>query len=157
AREWAAWAAKFGYRLDLDARAGLLLITPAGTGAIERRLQVIDSVEAWFEKLLPRPAPRPEAAEPAEPSPPPPSGALPKDPEGPPPGAPRKEPPAPVPDTTPANVGAWGSALFQPDLQTAVMLVVRDQPEYLSVLELLGQKRAFLSDWIEEARKNTGF
>src|SRR5262245_60875072 len=54
AREWAAWAAKFGYRLDLDARAGLLLITPAGTGAIERRLQVIDSVEAWFEKLLPR-------------------------------------------------------------------------------------------------------
>lgn len=152
---WQAWAAKLGYRFDLDAAARVMLVTPRDNSRGEARMKVIARTVAWFDALLPAPARAAgetvattpgEAREPQ---------GIPEDPESPPPGAPpTRESPR---ETKPVVIQSWGTGSIEPDTQTAVMLVLDDQRDYQSVLDFLARSKPFLEGWVEKAREHTGF
>jgi hypothetical protein len=161
---WEPWAKKAHYRMDFDNDARVLLLTIEKGSRAEAHLKVIARAEAWFDTLLPAPdrtpikgLEKPVAAKPAA-APTPAPDAIPEDPEGPPPV--NNLPPVKSPSSTTTGTGAmksWGSGSTEPDSQTAVILVLDNEKDYASVIEMLSSTQVYLKEWATEARKSLGF
>jgi hypothetical protein len=166
-QRWEPWAKKAHYRMDFDNNARVLLLTPEKSSRAEAHLKVIARTESWFDALLP-PADRtpvkglekPVTAKPAA-APTPPPDVIPEDPESPPPSAtppPSKAPASKTaPQATASPTKAWGSGSIEPDTETAVMLVLDNEKDYASVVEMLSATESYLKDWATEAKKSLGF
>ena len=167
---WEAWAKKSHYRMDFDNDARVLLVTPEKSSRAEAHLKIIARAESWFDALLPAPdrAPikgleKPAAAKPAAaaaPAPTPAPDVIPEDPEGPPPGtsvSPAKTSPTGTSAPVQSAGASWGSGSIEPDKQTAVVLVLDNEKDYASVIEMLGSTQSYLKDWVGDAKKALGF
>jgi hypothetical protein len=159
---FADWAKKAGYRMDFDAQSRVLLITPVERSRLVDTQKIVAQAETWFDTLLPMPEHTAAAAsEPAKPEAPakkPAPAPIPEDPESAPAGggAAPKPAPAPAPTGTAATKN-WGSGSIEPDTQTAVMIIVKDEKEYATLLDSLGLNQPYLAAWLETARKQQGF
>jgi hypothetical protein len=162
---WEAWAKKAHYRMDFDNDARVLLMTPEKSSRAEGHLKIIARAETWFDALLPPPdrAPikgleKPTAAKPASaPTPAPAPDTIPEDPEGPPPATNLPPPKSSPSTTTGTSMKSWGSGSIEPDKQTAVVLVLENEKDYASVIEMLSSTQSYLKDWAAEAKKALGF
>jgi hypothetical protein len=98
--EWAAWSQKAGYRMELDAGARALVLTPE-KGKPEGALALVAFAESWFDGLLPavHPPPAPIAAPGAKP-----------------PTA--KAPPGSTPGSTPSSTSGAKTAKSTPTAKT---------------------------------------
>lgn len=156
----ADWAKKTGYRLDFDAQSRVLLVTPVDRSRLEATLKIVGQAETWFDTVLPAPDRTAVAqAEPAKPEAAPKKNApapIPEDPEsGPVKGTPQTAP-ASAPTPTPASK-SWGSGSIEPDTQTAVMVIVKDEKDYATLLDAVAANQAYLASWLEKAREQQGF
>ncbi len=149
-RAWAGWAEAEGFRLDLCDDARVLVVTPRKGSKASRWLRTVEKVEARFDALLPRPAERGEA-EPTPPPEDPDEGGIPEDPEAGPAGG------APPADRRWHVEWTWGVAERSPDTETVVLFVVRDDADYLAILEKLAADHPYLAGWAKGARKLAGF
>jgi len=165
---WEPWAKKLNYRMDFDNDARVLLVTPEKSSRADAHLKIIARAESWFDALLPAPdrAPikglekpaAPKVAGSAAPAPAPAPDVIPEDPEGPPPGAtsaPVKH--GPVTSGPVSSSLSWGSGSIEPDKETAVMLVLDNEKDYASVIEMLAGTHSYLKDWVGDAKKALGF
>ncbi len=155
---WEKWAKEHEYRMTVDPAARLVLVTPAERSIHEKQAEILARTSKWFDEILPVPDRTPvvKAAEASstKPTPEKPPDVIPEDPESPPAGTP---PPKPVKTEPAKKATSWGAASLQPDSQTGVMLVIRDEKEFATALDELGQAHPYLKDWLASARKNTGF
>jgi len=158
---WSAWTKELDYRLDLERTGRVLLISPSENGRVGAQLELVESAIEFFDEHVPRadpqalrpygpivPAPEPVAPE---------VGPLPEDPEG---EAPweaggfgkktEKTESAPV-ETK------WGVESVEPDVETIVFLVVRDERDYRKLLGFLGKGYPYLATWVREATRQQGF
>lgn len=152
---WEKWAVEHEYRMTLDPGARLLLVTPADRSIHEKQIEIVARTCKWFDELLPVPDRTPQVQTSEASSKAPPQKApdvIPEDPESPPVAAP---PPKPIKTEPAKKVTSWGAV--QPDSQTGVMLVLRNEKEYATALDELGRTHVYLKDWLVSARKNTGF
>lgn len=162
-----AWAEVAEYRMDFDAQGRILLLSPKGRSRLSDTLRTIAKTETWFDTVLPLP-PRaqPKAATPASsgnepkaggtPPPRPPTPPIPEDPEG----RPRQGVLAPEgPDTRGLTTwsSSWGTGTMEPDSVTAVLVIARNAEDYATLLDVLAKEREYLRDWLDVARKHTGF
>jgi len=161
---WEPWARKAHYKMDVDNDARVLLMTPEKSSRSEAHLKVIARAESWFDALLPAPDRTPirglekpaAVAKPAAAAKPPPD-VIPEDPDGPPPGAVGAPGVDAAPTTTAAPMKSWGSGSSEPDTATAVVLVLDNEKDYASVIEMLGSSQAYLKEWAGDAKKSLGF
>lgn len=158
------WAKKAHYRMDFDTPARVLLLSPEKSSRAEAHLKIIARAETWFDALLPTPdrtpikgLEKPVAAKPAAPPAPGPApDVIPEDPESPPPAAPPPPKKAPaVPATSVSK--SWGSGSIEPDKETAVVLVLDNEKDYASLVEMLAATQSYLKDWSAEALNSLGF
>jgi len=157
---WAPWIAQHDYRMDLDASARVLLVSSHTRARVAGELGLIERTGALFDALLPPPPPSSGAPAPVqgEPKPAPGAAPIPEDPEAPPSGLQPVPAEDPVDQRTAARPATtWGAGSLEPDGQAAVMLVLKTEGDYLSALEFLTGLQPYLAEWIEEARKHTGF
>ena len=153
---WSPWVARSDYRMDLDRSARVLLISKHTRSRARSELELIERTGETFDELLPAVGAGDEW--------PPLQGAgvasetdeIPEDPEQAPLGL-----GGPDPDerTTAEHPGetTWGAATFEPDTQTAVMLVLHDEEDYAGALAFLAEQQPYLEAWVAEARAHTGF
>jgi hypothetical protein len=160
---WEAWAGKANYRMDFDNQARVLLLTPEKHSRAEAQMKIIARTESWFDALLPPPdrtpvkgLEKPVAAKPAA-APVAPPDVIPEDPESPPPGAPPPSAPASPAKSGTSVARTWGSGSIEPDKETAVVLVLENEKEYASVVEMLAATQSYLKDWAGEAQQSLGF
>jgi hypothetical protein len=164
-QRWAAWAKKARYRMDFAESGRVLLLTPEKSSRAESHLKVVARTESWFDGLLPAPDRTPikglekpaAAAKPAAAPASPPPEVIPEDPESPPAGA---APASSKPQATPASTktaSSWGSGSIDPDKETAVMIVLDNEKDYASAIEMLSTSESYLKEWSVEAKKNLGF
>ncbi len=153
---WGPWAREHGYRLDLTRDGVVLLIAPAGASGGEDRLEDVEEVLRLVDDQLPTPdrsaEPEPLAGREGE-------GELPEevpdDPEGPLPEDPGVDPvPTSVAEPAPGSAGPESVEL---DTATAVLFVVRDEPEYGLLVDQLAERWPYLSSWAEDTRQYPGF
>jgi len=134
---WEPWAAKQGYKIDVDDAARLVILTPRTSSRANKARSLSAKCEEWFEALLP-PPPRAAAA--------PATGGIPEDPE-----APRSKPLPPPRDTT------VETGIAAPDTQTPVLLVLAKEKDQVSAAAFLGSLRADLAAWARSAPEKLGF
>jgi hypothetical protein len=166
--EWEPWAKKAGYRMDLDARGRVLVLTPSSTSRAEKMMPLVTRAEAWFDELLPVPGPGAGAGKAARASAPPVSkktDEIPEDPEGPPPevvpskdarkGDAKKSGSAgPKPE---AGSSSWGAGSYAPDSRTAALIALADEKDQAGVLEFLATAHPEMKEWASKAGKDLGF
>lgn len=150
-RAWAEWADAEGFRLDLSKDGRVLVITPRRGSQASRWLRTVEKVGARVDALLPRPPAREESAPEPPPEEPGEAGGVPEDPEEGPAGG------TPPEDRRWHVEWTWGLAERSPDTETAVLFVVRDDADYLSILEKLAADHPYLAEWAKGARKLAGF
>jgi hypothetical protein len=163
--EWKEWAAKAGYRMELDAAGRVLLLQAEKGSHTASAMTVVGRAEAWFDETLPLLNPPPIAAKETKPKA---SGAsappkeIPEDPESAPPVL---EPPKGAKGGT-RNGGAqkpaaattpWGSGSFAPDSRTAVLIALADEKDQESALGYLAKKHPDISAWAAKAGSDLGF
>ena len=157
---WSAWVTEHGYRMELDEPGRVLVIHDQTGSRVRGEMDLVARTSALFDGLLPPPERRaaaaggyPDASA---------VGELPEDPEDPLP----EDPEAPPPDTglgggperrSEVTKYTWGAAAVEPDTQTAVMLVLKNEKDYAAALELLAKQESYLKEWSEEAANHTGF
>ena len=158
---WHPWCDAHAYRLDLDRTGRILLVTRSSNDRVGQQLEFVDAVHERFERELPPPPVRLDAAPELAKAPPkePEKGPdpLPEDPEG---GAhPWKlKPTAPSERSSGAPaVTTWGAQGIPPDSQTVVLLIVRDQDDFVVLLRHLAAQFPYLASWAQEAKANQGF
>lgn len=149
------WAAKAHYRMDFDAQGRLLLVTPKDRPRLADAQKVVGKAETWFDTVLP-PIDRAvkTKGDPDGGTPRPAGSPIPEDPESAPHifvGDNQGMPGSPVPQTS------WGSGSIEPDTQVAVLFVIGTAEDYSSLLDATAAISSYLKDWIEAARKHTGF
>ena len=155
---WVPWAAKHGYRLDLDPTRRVLLLSnrddvDAPMGLVIKTLALFDSL--FPAAITPSPSAPPAApvAKASKPKPDEsPGDVIPEDPESPPPGAPKTLAPSRDEAVTVAS-----AVSFRPDSQTAVMLIAKNSADYEAALAHLAAAHAYLAEWKTEATKQIGF
>jgi hypothetical protein len=152
-KEIAPWAEKSGYRFDFDAQGRVLLVTPKERSRLADSLGVVAKAEAWFDKVLPaasstKVAPASAPAAPTSPG----AAPIPEDPEG----APRGTG-AGAESSGGTSQTAWGSGSIEPDTATAVLVVTRSEEDYGKLADFLAVGHDYLSGWLVEAHKQTGF
>ncbi len=152
---YSLWAAKNGYHMDFDGQGRLLLVTHKNRSGLSSSKAVMGKAETWFDTVLPPPerttAPK---TGPGEGSTRPASAPIPEDPET-----------KSVQDTPPTNPPAapgtwsssWGAGSIEPDTQVGTLFVVKSAEDYSSLLDVLAGETHYLKEWIEHARKFTGF
>lgn len=148
---WAEWAKANEYRLDLEDEGRVLLGSPSEKKSQLERWRALEArTIALFEELLPAP-PRADAPKPGEASDPPPAGTdeLPEDPDGAPAGF--------EPSFTWSYTFQWGSAPPEPDADTAVLFVLRNEEAQGALLGDLARRFDYLVEWTKAAHSYTGF
>jgi hypothetical protein len=163
---WHAFALEHEYRLDLDPRGRVLLVTRRSNERVPAQLELAAQVIELFDRELPAPAVRLEAAAPKlaarapPPAPPPREDApVPEDPEGPDGDHPwtlEATRPAPVTSSAP-EVTTWGSQGAPLDTQTVVLFVLTDQDDFERLLARLAEAFPFLEPWTLEAKALHGY
>lgn len=152
---YSIWAGQNGYRMDFDAQGRLLLVTHKNRSGLSTAKAVIGKTETWFDTVLPAPE-RKAAEKPAvggEGATRPASAPLPEDPET---KLLRDTPTTPAP-ATPVPQSSFGSGSIEPDTQVATLFIVKNAEDYASLLDVLAGETHYLKEWIEHARKFTGF
>lgn len=160
--DWRPWIKQLAYRMDLNDKARVLVISPADGGTPEHALALVDRTVALFEQSLPVPTRRTQAVanattpdkkaatSKATPEP------LPEDPEEPPVGA-----PAPRAMTTTASTDPTPPPVADPlallDRRTAVLVLLEKGDDYGPVLQYLAHLEPYLAGWTERAKTQTGF
>lgn len=142
---WIPWARAHDYRFDFDAQGRVVVMSSNKGSSAEKRMQIVGRTESWFDGLLPAAGPNATTNAPASASSGASSGGIPEDPEAAPAGAPK-------PASAPAAARPSST-----DGPTAVMLVVRTEKDFASVLEVLAEHNPGLRDWAKTATKHTGF
>ncbi len=155
---WAAWALEHGYQLNLTSDLRVLMISPRRNSKLSRQLELIGETQRLFDKLLPAPereevvglperkGQEPEPEEPAD-------GELPEDPEGGPVGwLPDDEEPLEYTFTY-----EWGAGTWPVDTETCVLFVVKNEKDYGSLVDQLGEMQDYLKSWAETGKQFTGF
>ena len=147
-----SWAAERSYRLDLEERQRVLLISPAEGARLERLLELEQGTLALFEELLPAPVrTQREPSAPAAPTPAPSRpGELPEDPEEGPAGA-------GLARTRAQPASSWGNANRAPDSEPALLFVLRDERAQAELVDTLAQRFESLGTWAQTAREQLGF
>ena len=150
------FAEKAEYRMDFDAQGRLLLVTPKGRSRLSDTLRVVGKAETWFDTVLPAPERKATTATPkSEPTPKPSGAPIPEDPESPPKRSLARVPATSLEETTWQS--SWGTGSIEPDTQTAVLVIPNSPEDYTSLLDLLAGERQYLKEWLDVARKHTGF
>ncbi len=142
---WIPWAREHDYRFDFDAQGRVVVMSSNKGSSAEKRMQIVGRTESWFDGLLPPPGATATTNAPASAGSGASSAGIPEDPEAAPAGAPK-------PASAPAVARPSST-----DGPTAVMLVVRTEKEFASVLEALAERNPGLRDWAKTATKHTGF
>lgn len=161
---WHPWCSDHAYRLDLEASGKVLVLSRASNDRIDQELELVEAVLARFAVELPPPAARLPVPEPGAEAPPPAPVAkdtpLPEDPEDPDGG----DHPWKLTSTKPAErtsaapkTTTWGAQGVEPDTQTVVLCLVRDQDDFVLLLRHLAETYPYLAAWTEAARANQGF
>lgn len=147
------WAAGAGYRMDFDAQGRVLLVTHKNRSGLSSAKSVVGKAETWFDTVLPAPERKPaEEPKTGDGATRPASAPLPEDPEA---KIVRDTPPAAP--AAPAAQTAWGSGSIVPDTHVAVLFIVKNAEDYASLLDVMATETRYLKDWVEHARKFTGF
>jgi len=139
---WAPFAAKLGYRMFLEDDGRVLLLVPERNRTAKRELELIGKTCALFDRIAPVPTVDPAAA---------------------PANAPRQE------GEGGAGQGSgesgeegwsysytWGTAEWERDGQTAVLLEAKNEADYAAALEFLAGRHEYLREWLASARKLAG-
>jgi len=155
---WGAWSLAHGYEMTLDHDARVLLIAREGSGKLARQLELIAETTGLFDELLPAPpraelAPKPEDEGPANAGEKRADGEIPEDPEH----GPVGWQPEGQPQLEYSWSYEWGAGTWPVDTETCVMFVVRDERDYGSLVEQLGEMQEYLRPWVPLGKKLTGF
>jgi hypothetical protein len=148
---WEPWANKAGYRMELEANGRILVLSKGNGSRGARVLQISGTASAWFDEILPKPAPRtgeanatPAGATPSSPE------VIPEDPEAPPPGSENQPKPKKA-------ASSWGSGSSEPDSQTATLIALADEADQKSLLAYIAASSPELAEWALQASKEVGF
>jgi len=168
---WSPVAKELEYRFDLDPAARVLLVTRAKNSQIEKQMALAAAVIESFDRELPAPpkrrsvtppklVPKLVAAGKAAPKKDAPA-PVPEDPEDPDGGShPWTLQPKPVePPKATENVTAttWGAQNAQPDTQTIVVFVVKNEEHFAVLLKALAKAVPHLEPWTKAATALQGF
>jgi len=149
---WSDWAVAHRYRIDVDDSGRMLLVSPEGLGGMDKYLASASKVLALLDARLPRAPVAPSSSGGAPTAPPSSGGTLPEDPEGPPPGA-RKT----LDEVLHGKTTAWGVGTRPLDTDTLVMFAIRDDADFVALLDRLVEVAPYLAPWRETATRFPGF
>jgi hypothetical protein len=139
---WAPFAAKQGYRMFLEREGRVLLLVPEKNRTPKRELELIDKTCALFDRIAPAPVLDPAAA---------------------PANAPRQEGEGAAGQGSGESTDegwsysyTWGTAEWERDGQTAVLIQARNEEDYGAALQLIAGQHEYLQPWLAAARKLAG-
>lgn len=159
---YSLWAAKHGYRMDFDAQGRLLLVTHKNRAGLSSAKSVMGKAETWFDTVLPAPERKPiTKTGSGDGTPRPASAPVPEDPES---KSLRDTPPS-TPPSTPGNppaapgtwTSSWGAGSTEPDTEVGTLFIVKSAEDYAALLDVMAAETHYLKEWVEHARKFTGF
>lgn len=126
---WGAWAVERGYRLDLNEDGRVLLVHDMKKRVLANRRKRIAETTRLVDELLPAPVRADEAAQPTRP----PKAA------------------------TGGDAWTWEDDGPPLDTETAVLLQVKSQSDYASVVDKAAQGNEYLAGWVDGAKTLPGF
>ncbi|MAB79128.1 MAG: hypothetical protein CMJ89_07215 [Planctomycetes bacterium] len=155
---WAPWCEAHGYRMDLEERARVLLITPSDNPARKRQMRLVERVVELFEKEFRVPVREESAEKPAlssdtgekEEQP----RGLPEDPEE---GPHPWEVHGKKDVKTNTTRTSWGAEEVTFDHDPAVFVIPRVQRHYIHLLDHLASSYEHMKEWSEDAGGLQGF
>lgn len=147
---WTAWVGEHGYRFDLDRSGRVLLISPSSNSALSKQLASIERVVKLTDERLPA-----RVVTPSKPSAPLGGDSIPEDPESPPPGAGSDG--KSLEEALRPKTSIWGAGTQTLDRDTVVLLVLKNEEHYASVLTELVKIAPYLSGWAAGAVNLQGF